>query len=790
MPSTIRRHLIAAGLVIVALLSWAAAAAVAWFSYDVSMRLPGPEALRGIGDMAQATTIYDASDRPVFTIFKEQRIEVPLQRMSPNLLKAVISVEDQRYFEHSGVDVIRVAAAVIANLREGRRAEGGSTITQQLARQSFLTRDKTYRRKLKEMVLAARLERTYSKERILELYVNKVYFGDGLYGAEAASRGFFGKPASELNIAEAALLAGVIQSPSTFAPTINLERAISRRNVVLQAMLSTGAIDRKAYETARSARVELKNSLQRDENFGLYFKETVRQALVERFGWARVYQGGLQVYTTLDSDLQQAAERIFEEGLAEIERHRGFERPSRLEVVKATDTATANAGYLQGALFAMDPRTGHVPVMIGGRDFRRSSFNRAIQARRQPGSAFKPFVFAAALESGYSPASIITDLDDPVLTQEGEWVPEDEHSSARSLTLRSALRMSSNRAAVQLLRQVGIPRAVDYAQKLAIGTPPSVPSLALGAGVVTLDSLTAAYGAFANGGQVREPVFIRRVEDRAGNSLFEDKSEPKRAVSEATAFLMSNMLADVINAGTGYRARREGFVLPAAGKTGTTNDFMDAWFVGFTPAIVTGVWIGFDQPSTIVPEGYAGDLAVPVWARFMRVATRGAKADWLERPRDIVGVTICRVSGKRPNEGCTSVPVIAEDGSVSTRSLVYTDYFVRGLEPDEICPLHPAPSLMERIAGAFGVERTEPVDALEVGLPTAGLPPPPAASSDDRDEPEAVEAEDTPQPEKKKRGFWSRLFGRGGDDEDDKKKEEEERRKKEEERKRKPGGQP
>ncbi|HSL21779.1 MAG TPA: PBP1A family penicillin-binding protein [Vicinamibacterales bacterium] len=776
-----RRHLVTLAFVIAALISWGAAGALAWFSYDVTMRLPGPQAITGIGDMAQRTTIYDAADRPVFTVFKEQRIEIPLEEMSPLLRKAVIAVEDQRFYEHSGIDVIRVGAAFLNNVREGRRAEGGSTITQQLARQSFLTRDKTLRRKLKEVVLASRLEHTYSKDRILELYLNKVYFGDGLYGAEAASRGFFGRPARDLGLAEAALLAGVIQSPSAYAPTINLERATSRRNVVLQAMLSTGAITRAEYEQARAAKVALKNGLQLEERFGLYFKEQVRRQLVEKFGWQRVYQGGLKVYTTLDSELQQAAEELLEEELAEIERHRSFAERPRAELVEAAATGeSVTPDYLQGALIAIDPRTGHVPVMVGGRDFKDSPFNRAVQARRQPGSAFKPFVFAAALENGYSPASLITNLDDPVLTTEGEWTPEDGHSTASSMTLRAALRTSSNRAAVQLLRQVGIPTAVSYAQKLEVGTPPSVPSLALGAGVVTLESLTAAYAAFANGGEVRRTVLIRRVEDSDGNVLAEHKNEPRRAVGEATAFLMADMLADVVNAGTGYRARREGFLLPAAGKTGTTNDFFDAWFVGFTPSLVAGVWVGFDRPRTIVPDGYAGDLAVPLWARFMKAATRGAKPEWLNRPKDVVAVNICRLSGKLPNDGCGNVPVETADGFVESRSLIYTEYFRRGTQPATVCPLHPERSFMDRLAGFFGAGgQQKPVDASEVGLPTGAPPapvgPPPVAAATSGSPAPGAETVKPEEP-KKKRGFWSRLFGRG-DDKDDKKKKEDEKKK-------------
>jgi penicillin-binding protein 1A len=754
----------ASTIVAIAIILFVSAAAFVWFAYDITAGLPDRTAIRGLGDMAQATTIVDVRDTPLFTIFKEQRIEVPLKDISPNLIKAVVSVEDQRFYEHSGVDFVRVAAAFIRNVQEGRRAEGGSTITQQLARQSFLSRDKTLRRKLKEVVLAAHIEHEYSKDEILELYLNKVYFGDGLYGVEAASRGYFGKPASKLTVAEAALLAGLIQSPSSYAPTANLERAVARRNVVLQTMLGSGAIDRERYEQAKAADVELTNGLEMPETFGLYFKEQVRRELVERFGWPRIAQGGLKVYTTLDTPVQQAAEKTIEEGLESIEGRRGYPHPRRV-----AGNATQSSDYLQGALVAMDPTTGAVRALVGGRDFAQSRFNRATQAKRQAGSAFKPFVYAAALEQGFSPASLITNLNDPTLTAQGDWVPEDEHSTASSMTLRSALRMSSNRAAVQLLNQVGIPQAVSYAQKLNVGTPPSVPSLALGAGDVTLLSLTAAYGSFANAGIVHAPVFIRRVEDNEGKVLFVDSGKSQRAISESTAFLMSSMLADVINAGTAYKARQSGFTLPAAGKTGTTNDFVDAWFVGFTPHLVAGVWLGFDQPTTIIRNGYAGDLAVPIWSSFMKIATKADKPDWFDRPANVIGVNVCRVSGKLPNTGCGNVMVTDRDGNLETRSMIYTDYFVKGTPPTTLCPLHEQ-NLIDALAGAAGVQVGAPVSAEQAAFP----PPPPASTSGSAASvpAEPVTSGDTiEQPQKKKRGFWSRIFG-GGDDKDKKKKDE------------------
>jgi penicillin-binding protein 1A len=773
----------ATGIVLMALALVVTAASSMWFLYDITANMPSKAQVRDLGEMAQSTTILDAHDAPVFTIFKEQRIEVPFEKISPTLINAVIAVEDQRFYDHNGVDLIRIAAAVLRNVREGRRAEGGSTITQQLARQSFLTRDKTYRRKIKEILLAAHIERAYAKNEILELYLNKVYFGDGLYGVEAASLGYFGKHASEVNLEEAALLAGLIQSPSSYAPTVNPDRAVARRNVVLQAMLSNGAITRDAYERARATKPRLSNAIEFKETFGLYFKEQVRKDLVDRFGGTRVAQGGLKVYTTLDPDLQRAAEKLVEDGVDAIETRRGYKHDRR------GDPDNGAKEYLQGALVAMDPQTGAVRAMVGGRDFGDSRFNRATQAKRQSGSAFKPFVYAAALEAGYSPASLITNLNSPTLTPQGAWVPEDEHSSASSMTMRSALRMSSNRAAVQVLNTVGIPAAVSYAQKLNVGTPPSVPSLALGASEVTLMSLTAAYGAFANSGIVRTPVLIRRVEDSDGKLLYQDPGKSQRAVTEATAFLMSSMLADVVNHGTAYRARQAGFTLPAAGKTGTTNDYVDAWFVGFTPHLVTGVWVGFDQPQSIVTNGYGGELAVPIWAGFMKVATKGDKPDWFERPDNVIGVNVCRVSGKLPNAGCNTVASSDDYGNLVLKSMVYTDYFVKGTQPTTLCPVHASPYV-----DAIAADASNPAMHVPPSLPAGGdratLPLPPAqgtAGITPAPQPGAPitggKVEDS-QPQPKKRGFWSRLFGKGKSDED--KKAEEKR--KAEEKKKKPGG--
>ncbi len=394
--------------------------------------------------------------------------------------------------------------------------------------------------------------------------------------------------------------------------------------------------------------------------------------------------------------------------------------------------------------------------MVGGRDFEQSRFNRATQARRQPGSAFKPFVYAAALESGYTPASLLDGLNDPVLTPEGEWVPEDEHLESSTMTIRTALRTSSNRAAVRMLQVVGITRTVDYAARMGLGTVPSVPSLALGSGEVTLLALSSAYVPFANGGLSRDAIFITRVEDRDGTVLHEAKPSGARVLSEQTAFLMSTMLADVINGGTAYRARQMGFRLPAAGKTGTTNDYLDAWFIGYTPGLLAGVWVGFDQPRTIVRDGYAGDVAVPLWARFMASATKGDTPKWYAAPRGVSAVRVCRISGQRATPGCDHAMVLNDEGQYEERAYGYTEYFVRGSEPPGYCPLHEQQFVFggaNDLPGARTVAGGEAPEAL-----------PPAARADRAEDRPGDPASARDEP-KKKKGFWGRLIGvfKGGD---------------------------
>jgi penicillin-binding protein 1A len=510
-------------------------------------------------------------------------------------------------------------------------------------------------------------------------------------------------------------------------------------------MVESGAIDQAAYRDAVRVPLRLSDALREEEGFGQYFKEEVRKQLVQKFGSDRVYRGGLKVYTTIDLEMQKSAEAEVHRSLQEIEKRQATKR-ARLD--DASDP-------LQAALLAMDPRTGEVRAMVGGRDFDESHFDRAMQAHRQPGSAFKPFVYAAALERGYTPATLITNLNDPTMTVQGAWVPEDGHVTGDSITMRQAIKVSSNRAAVRMLGEVGISTTVQYAKRLGVGSVPSVPSLALGSGEVTLASMTAAYAAFANGGMAPTPTLIRRVETTAGEVLFTGGQPAQRAINETTAFLMTSMLADVINSGTAWTARRTGFTKPAAGKTGTTNDYHDAWFVGYTPHIVAGVWVGYDQPRTIISGGYAAELAVPLWARFMMTATRNDDSDWFSPPASVTSATICRLSGKLATDGCRAVPTTEDDGSLSIKSMVFTEYFVRGSEPTDYCPLHGTAGLMTLATSGAASTGT---------LPPSPPPPPastPASTTRTETSPSATDRSGEQQAEKpKKRGFWGRLFGK------------------------------
>ena len=621
----------------------------------------------------EASLVYDRDNHLVFSFASEDRTNIPLDQVSDAMVAAVVAAEDRSFYTHAGMDLAGLARAAWVDVKANAVKQGASTITQQLVRQIALSPDRNLNRKVKEVLLALRVERRFKKPQILEAYLNRIYFGNGHYGIQAASRGYFGKSASDLTVAESALLAGVIPCPSVCSPRVSPVFARARRDRVLAAMRSTGVLGQDDYEVALKSAVTL--ARERHDSYavshpgptheshgnacGLHFMEVVRRQVMRQFGADAVLKGGLRIYTTVDMSLQQHAEGAIGRRLAALDK-----------------TAT-----LEGAFVAIDPGSGEVLALVGGRDFHRSSFNRATQAKRQPGSAFKPLLFAAAIEQGYMPSSVLTGMDTPVQTLQGAWLPSGEHE-AMSYTLRQALTVSSNRAAVRVMQLIGITTTQTYARRLGISSPlPAVASLALGTGEMTLLDLTSAYGAFANGGIMAPHTLIRRIEDRHGNLIWKSSlaHPPYRAVRPGTAYLMSSMMADVMNRGTGSRARSEGFKLPAAGKTGTTDDYGDAWFVGYTPTLVAGVWFGHDEKKKIMNRGFAGTVAVPAWADFMKKATNGKKPEWFEPPSDVTRISVCSKSGLRASAACRISHTEDLEGNV------YSDYFLTGTGPYETC---------------------------------------------------------------------------------------------------------
>jgi penicillin-binding protein 1A len=639
----------------------------------------------------QASVVYDARGGVLGSFYRERRNVIPLKSLPRYVPLAFVAIEDQRFFEHEGVDPMRVIGAIRDNIVGGFGASGGSTITMQLARNLFPQQlppgEKSVRRKLAEVKLALEMERKLSKDRILELYLNHIYLGAGAYGIEAAARTYFGKPASQLSELEAATLAGLPQAPTAYNPREHPERAQRRRDRVLDAMAQAGVVTADKAERLKAQPLKLappSGALRAP-----YFVEQVRRSLEPLFG-ELLYTGGLRIYTGIDPALQKSAEQGLEEHLQRIEKgtyghfpHTTYERfTSGLN----RDEAVTHTPYLQGVVVAMEPGTGVIRAMVGGRDFRQSQFNRATQALRQPGSAFKPFVYAAALEKGRSPLSGIS--DGPLsITQSGEtWAPKNYDGKFGGwTTLRSALRNSRNLATIRLGMEVKIDAVRDVAKRSGLDTPiPGFPSVYIGAAAVYPVDMISAYATFANGGYRVEPTYVLRVEDHEGKLLWQPPGYPRQTVDPAISWILTDMLREVVDRGTGYLARDPSVgglsdEIPAAGKTGTTNDNTDVWFVGYTPELLAGVWLGMDSPRTIMAGATGGTLAVPVWARVMRTFYNGRKAPepW-PRPR---GVVALRTDGGR---------VLSSDCPYGGGQ---TDYFAARYAPEPSCE---APALPER----------------------------------------------------------------------------------------------
>jgi penicillin-binding protein 1A len=698
---------------------------------QIDQSLPSVEALKNYHPPL-VTSVYSADGEMISEFFIERRYLVPLGELPPHLIKAFIAAEDTRFYEHGGVDLIGIFRAMLKNIQAGEIVQGGSTITQQVVKSLLLTPERTMMRKIKEAVLAHRIDNSLSKNEILYLYLNQIYFGAGAYGVEAAARAYFDKHASELDLSEAALLAGLPKAPSRFSPIHHFSVARERQRYVLQRMADS------EFVTIDEARKALAKPLQiaKPKQWGLkemdYFTEEVRRQAEARFGHDMLYKEGLTIQSTLDLKAQRIAEKALDQGLRELDKrhkqYRGlhvnvpkddwpsalrilsqsngeleegkvvaglimdFDPKSRtisvdlgtdkalipqpgwqwvqisnkraekifrtgdvlrvkLEKIEAKNTwigAVEQDPGMEGSLMSISPVTGRVICMVGGRNFEKSQFNRCTQAQRQPGSSFKPIIYAAALDKGYSEASIL--IDSPISYNDhslkGSWTPSNyDRQFWGPILLRKALIHSRNVVTVKLLEAIGVNYTINYARQLGIISQltPTL-ALALGASDVTLQELLTAYSTFPGLGERVEPYLIDKVLDRYGNLIEEHQVKKEQVISAKTAYLMTDLLQGVVREGTGTKARE--LKRPAAGKTGTTNELKDAWFIGYTPSVLTGVWVGYDDHTVSLGKGETGGhAACPIWVYFMKEYLKDKPVETFTIPDGIVFAKINGSSG-------------------------------------------------------------------------------------------------------------------------------------------------
>jgi penicillin-binding protein 1A len=747
-----RRFILFPILVLMILGLFAALAAVGGYHY-ISQDLPKISSLMDYRPSV-VTTVYADDDRKIGEFFKERRIVIPLSEVPPLLVKAFIAAEDSRFFQHQGVDPFSIARAALKNLEAGTIKQGGSTITQQVTRSFLLTPERSYIRKIKEVILSYRIEKTFSKEEILFLYLNQIYLGHGAYGVQAAAENYFGKSVKELNLAECAILAGLPQAPTRYSPFSRPEQARARQVYVLNRMVDEGFIDRAQADEALALKLDIKPRRNIYMEEVPYYTEHVRRYVEAKYGADALYNQGLQIYTAVNIDFQKMAEQEVNKGLRELDKRQGFRGPLRalsapeveaflreqqtelensplhpgkitsaivVQVSDSTKTVSVRIGkeqgvialadmdwarkpnpdvahyeakirqpsaalragdlilvkikdqrkdprepwrlaleqepLVQGALLCFETGTGLVKAMVGGRDFSETQFNRAIQSRRQPGSAFKPIIYAAALDRKfsdpkkvYTPATVIIDsavvFEDRARDQ--TWKPKNYKETFYGPTLlREALAQSRNVVTVKILQDIGVDYTIDYARRLGITADLTrTLSLALGASGVSLFELTRAYSVFANQGLMVEPVFVLKIVDREGKVLEEAVSERSKVIEKDTAFIMTNILESVVQHGTGQRIKALG--RPAAGKTGTTNDLYDAWYIGYTPEYLAGVWVGFDTEAPLGKTETGAVAASPIWLGFMKQILANEPIKAFQAPEGVVFAKIDAETGLLP----------------------------------------------------------------------------------------------------------------------------------------------
>ena len=646
---------------------------------------------------AQPARLYAADGRFIAEVGQDRRSVVRLEQVPQHVIDAFVITEDKRFYRHEGIDYVRILGSVWANVKAMGFSEGFSTITMQLARNVFPeqlpSRSKAQGamaslvRKFREAKVARELETRFSKERILELYLNQIPFGSGAYGVESAARRYFGRPINELTVAEGAMLAALPKAPSRYNPRRFPDRAIQRRNTVLELMRREGALSDADASVAKAYPLRLNRPARGGTGeIAPYFVEWVRAELVRRFG-RQAYEQGLRVMTSLDLDMQAAAERAMERQLRAIEAgtygafpHVSYEAYLAKAQNGSAEVEAANSPYLQGSFVAIDPSTGAVRALVGGRDFDDSKFDRATRALRQPGSTFKPIVYATAVQAGRPPSYFLDDEPIEVPQLDGSlWAPQNYDLKFEGrVTMRRALYQSRNLPAIRLAMELGESGVVEMAKAFGLTTRiPPYPSIALGSADVYPIEMIAAYGTFANLGWRVPPTPILRVETLDGRRLFEADPVRVQVLGREEAWIMVDMMKDVVTRGSGASVRRGGFTLPTAGKTGTTNEYSDVWYIGYTTDLVAGVWMGFDQPKRIMNDAQGGRLAAPAWTAFMRdvYGRKPAAPDW-PRPFGIKSVLIDPTTGLLAGPGCMSDSVRIE-------------FFLPGTEPQTQCGRFP-----------------------------------------------------------------------------------------------------
>ncbi len=656
-------------------------------TYEIYNReLPSFEQLHNI-EPSLKTKVYARGGELLQEYFNENRALTSYNDIPPELINMLLAVEDRGFFEHWGINLPRTIRVVGLGVLGAGKISAVSTVTQQLSRLLFVGRRRSIGRKIREALTAIKLERTYSKEEILQMYLNQYYFGKGAYGISAASRTYFDKTVAELTTKDCAFLIGILKAPSRYGSRPKLGLMV--RDRALRSFYSFGKIDKPTLDSLLKTGLDLTPPQVRIGR-APYFTENIRQYIQKKYGDDALYTGGLTVLTTLDWKLQQAAEEGLYQRIdtlrARIARTKKLtDERYTIQIPDSTDSMgrpVFEYKKVQGALLSIDNVTGDIISMVGGRDFAESKFNRATQGLRQPGSAFKPFVYTAAIDNGYRPMDIV--YDNPIVLEipgSKSWRPSNfDLKFLGPLTIRDGLRLSRNLVAVGLLQKVTAQQVIFYAKRFGITTPiPNVPSIAIGANEVHLLDIVSAYTVFPNGGVRIHPKMITKIVDRYGNILEENKTSVKEEVLSAeSAYIMVDMMKTVINHGTGKGVRRLGFKHPAGGKTGTTNNYTDNWFVGYTPQITTGVWVGFDDKTSLGRRQYGSTNALPIWAHYMIAAHDTLPIVDFAIPDDIMFTNICLESGTLATNLCRDV-----------RYEVFTSRTI----PIDICPIHPSPKM-------------------------------------------------------------------------------------------------